>query len=183
MATREIISGSAPEKSIAAAAVTQNYARPLAVVTTLFFMWGFLTCLNDILVPHLKAIFDLNYAGVMLIQFAFFLAYFLFSLPSGKVIEWFGYKRTMVAGLCTMGAGALLFIPAASLPSYPLFLVALMVLAGGMTLLQVSANPYVAVLGPARTASSRLNLTQAFNSLGTALAPFVGGMLILGSST
>ena len=89
-----------------------NYRAALAMVTTLFFVWGFLTCLNDILVPHLKAIFDLNYAGVMLIQFAFFLAYFLFSLPSGKVIEWFGYKRTMVAGLCTMGAGALLFSPA-----------------------------------------------------------------------
>ena len=152
------------------------------MVTTLFFMWGFLTCLNDILVPHLKAIFDLNYAGVMLIQFSFFLAYFLFSLPSGKVIEWFGYKRTMVTGLWTMGLGAVLFIPAASLPSYPLFLAALMVLAGGMTLLQVSANPYVAVLGPARTASSRLNLTQAFNSFGTFIAPYVGSTLILSAS-
>jgi len=115
----------------------------------------------------------------MLIQFAFFLAYFLFSLPSGKVIELFGYKRTMVAGLCTMGAGALLFVPAAGLPSYPLFLVALMVLAGGMTLLQVSANPYVAVLGPAKGSSSRLNLTQAFNSLGTFIAPYLGSVLIL----
>ncbi|HUM06508.1 MAG TPA: sugar MFS transporter [Terriglobales bacterium] len=157
----------------------QSYGGAMAMVTTLFFMWGFLTCLNDILVPHLKAIFDLNYAGVMLIQFAFFLAYFLFSLPSGKVIEWFGYKRTMVTGLCTMGIGALLFIPAATLPSYPLFLVALMVLAGGMTLLQVSANPYVAVLGPPRTASSRLNLTQAFNSFGTFIAPYIGSVLIL----
>lgn len=154
----------------------------MAMVTTLFFMWGFLTCLNDILVPHLKAIFDLNYAQVMLIQFAFFAAYFLFSLPSGKVIELFGYKRTMVTGLCTMGVGALLFIPAASLPSYPLFLAALMVLAGGMTLLQVSANPYVAVLGPPRTASSRLNLTQAFNSLGTFIAPYLGAVLILSGS-
>jgi len=163
----------------AAAQTTQSYGGAMAMVTTLFFMWGFLTCLNDILVPHLKAIFDLNYAGVMLIQFAFFLAYFLFSLPSGKVIEWFGYKRTMVTGLCTMGLGALLFIPAATLPSYPLFLVALMVLAGGMTLLQVSANPYVAVLGPPRTASSRLNLTQAFNSFGTFIAPYVGSVLIL----
>jgi len=157
----------------------QTHGGALAMVTTLFFMWGFLTCLNDILVPHLKAIFDLNYAQVMLIQFAFFSAYFLFSLPSGKVIEWFGYKRTMVTGLCMMGVGALLFIPAASVPSFPLFLGALMVLAGGMTLLQVSANPYVAVLGPARTASSRLNLTQAFNSLGTFIAPYVGSVLIL----
>jgi FHS family L-fucose permease-like MFS transporter len=161
------------------AGTNQTYGGALAMVTTLFFMWGFLTCLNDILVPHLKAIFDLNYAQVMLIQFAFFSAYFLFSLPSGKVIEWFGYKRTMVTGLCTMGIGALLFIPAASVPSYPLFLAALMVLAGGMTLLQVSANPYVAVLGPARTASSRLNLTQAFNSLGTFIAPYIGSVLIL----
>lgn len=169
------VARAAPEKTES----SQSYGGAMAMVTTLFFMWGFLTCLNDILVPHLKAIFDLNYAGVMLIQFAFFLAYFLFSLPSGKVIEWFGYKRTMVAGLCTMGLGALLFIPAASLPSYPLFLAALMVLAGGMTLLQVSANPYVAVLGPARTASSRLNLTQAFNSFGTFIAPYVGSVLIL----
>ena len=157
----------------------QTHGGALAMVTTLFFMWGFLTCLNDILVPHLKAIFDLNYAQVMLIQFAFFSAYFLFSLPLGKVIEWFGYKRTMVTGLCMMGVGALLFIPAASVPSFPLFLGALMVLAGGMTLLQVSANPYVAVLGPARTASSRLNLTQAFNSLGTFIAPYIGSVLIL----
>lgn len=160
----------------------QSHRGALAMVTTLFFMWGFLTCLNDILVPHLKAIFDLNYAQVMLIQFAFFSAYFLFSLPSGRVIEWFGYKRTMVTGLCMMGLGALLFIPAASVPSFPLFLGALMVLAGGMTLLQVSANPYVAVLGPARTASSRLNLTQAFNSLGTFIAPYIGSVLILSGS-
>ncbi len=94
----------------------------LAVVTTLFFMWGFVTVLNDVLVPHLKAIFDLNYTKVMLIQFAFFSAYFLFSIPSAKVIDWIGYKKTMVVGLFTMGVGALLFIPAASVPSYPLFL-------------------------------------------------------------
>src|SRR6266850_2761695 len=132
MATTEAPTSSSAAQSISVTSPTQDYSRPLAIVTTLFFMWGFLTCLNDILVPHLKAIFDLNYAQVMLVQFAFFLAYFLFSLPSGKVIEWFGYKRTMVAGLWTMGAGALLFIPAAMLPSYPLFLAALMVLAGGM---------------------------------------------------
>ena len=172
----------AAPKNVLSSDSTQGYGGAMAMVTTLFFMWGFLTCLNDILVPHLKAIFELNYAQVMLVQFAFFLAYFLFSLPSGKVIELFGYKKTMVSGLCTMGVGALLFIPAANLPSYPLFLAALMVLAGGMTLLQVSANPYVAVLGPARTASSRLNLTQAFNSLGTFLAPYVGSVLILSGS-
>src|ERR1700720_3960320 len=151
----------------------------LAVVTTLFFMWGFVTVLNDVLVPHLKSIFDLNYTKVMLIQFAFFSAYFLFSIPSAKVIDWIGYKKTMVAGLCTMGLGALLFIPAATVPSYPLFLGALMVLAAGITALQVAANPYVAVLGPPETASSRLNLAQAFNSLGTFLAPWFGKAFIL----
>jgi FHS family L-fucose permease-like MFS transporter len=151
-------------------------------VTALFFMWGFLTCLNDILVPHLKAIFDLNYAEVMLIQFSFFSAYFVFAVPSGKLIEWIGYKKTMVAGLFTMATGALLFVPAAGIPSFPLFLTALIVLAAGITALQVSANPYVAVLGPPSTASSRLNLTQAFNSLGTTIAPFLGSMFILSAA-
>jgi FHS family L-fucose permease-like MFS transporter len=159
-----------------------KYGGALALVTTLFFMWGFLTCLNDILVPHLKAIFDLTYAEVMLIQFAFFGAYFLFSIPSSKVIDRIGYQKTMVLGLCTMGLGAFLFIPAASAPSFPLFLAALVVLAAGITALQVAANPYVSVLGPARTASSRLNLTQAFNSLGTFLAPWFGKALILSTA-
>jgi len=168
--------------TIGSKATGRSYRGPLAMVTTLFFMWGFLTCLNDILVPHLKSIFDLNYAEVILIQFCFFSAYFVFSIPSGKIIERIGYQRTMVAGLFTMGLGALLFIPAASVPSFPLFLAALIILAAGITALQVSANPYVAVLGPARTASSRLNLTQAFNSLGTTVAPFFGGLLILGAA-
>src|SRR5712671_262224 len=161
---------------------TASYTVPLAVVTTLFFMWGFLTCLNDILVPHLKPIFDLNYKEIMLIQFAFFGAYFLFSIPSAKVIDWIEYQRSMVVGLLTMGAGAFLFVPAASVPSYPLFLFALIILAAGITCLQVAANPYVTVLGKAETASSRLNLTQAFNSLGTFLAPFFGSLLILSSA-
>src|SRR6202167_3896035 len=156
-----------------------SYSVPLAIVTTLFFMWGFLTCLNDILVPHLKPIFDLNYTEIMLIQFAFFGAYFVFSIPSAKVIDWIGYQRSMVVGLVTMGLGAFLFVPAASVPSYPLFLIALIVLAAGITCLQVAANPYVTVLGKSETASSRLNLTQAFNSLGTFLAPFFGGLFIL----
>src|SRR5690242_11054028 len=160
----------------------QSYGAPLATVTTLFFMWGFLTCLNDILVPHLKAIFDLNYTRVMLIQFAFFGAYFIFSIPSAKIIDWMGYQRSMVLGLLTMGVGAFLFVPAASVPSYPLFLGALIVLAAGITCLQVAANPYVTVLGKPQTASSRLNLTQAFNSLGTFLAPFFGGLLILSTA-
>lgn len=164
------------------AANGQSYGVPLATVTTLFFMWGFLTCLNDILVPHLKAIFDLNYTRVMLIQFAFFGAYFIFSIPSARIIDWIGYQRSMVLGLLTMGVGAFLFVPAASAPSYPLFLGALIVLAAGITCLQVAANPYVTVLGKPETASSRLNLTQAFNSLGTFLAPFFGGILILSAA-
>jgi FHS family L-fucose permease-like MFS transporter len=176
----------APNTSTATTATApgtgQSYAAPLATVTTLFFMWGFLTCLNDILVPHLKSIFDLTYARVMLIQFAFFGAYFLFSIPSAKIIDWIGYQRSMVVGLLTMGLGAFLFVPAASVPSYPLFLGALIVLAAGITCLQVAANPYVTVLGKPETASSRLNLTQAFNSLGTFLAPFFGGLLILSSA-
>src|SRR6202035_2875383 len=154
----------------------------MALVTALFFFWGFVTVLNDILVPHLKSVFDLNYTKVMLIQFAFFSAYFIFSIPAAKIIDASGYKRTMVTGLVTMGFGAFLFYPAASVPSYPLFLGALMVLAAGITLLQVAANPYVAVLGPPETASSRLNLTQAFNSLGTTIAPYVGSLFILSSA-
>jgi len=165
-----------------AAGASQRYPAALAMVTVLFFFWGFVTVLNDILVPHLKSVFDLNYTRVMLIQFAFFAAYFIFSIPSAKVIHAIGYKRTMVMGLLTMGLGAFLFVPAATAASYPLFLGALMVLAAGITALQVAANPYVAVLGPPETASSRLNLTQAFNSLGTTVGPWIGGLLILGAA-
>jgi len=164
------------------APAAQDYSRPLAIVTTLFFMWGFLTCLNDILVPHLKSIFDLSYARVMLIQFAFFSAYFLFSVPWSRIVNAIGYQRSMVAGLFTMALGAFLFIPAATTVSYPLFLTALMVLAGGITGLQVAANPYVVVLGKPETSSSRLDLTQAFNSLGTTVAPKLGGLLILSAA-
>jgi MFS transporter, FHS family, L-fucose permease len=160
----------------------KDYTGALAMVTTLFFFWGFVTVLNDILVPHLKNIFDLSYTKVMLIQFAFFSAYFIFSIPAAKIIDAIGYKRTMVTGLVTMGFGAFLFYPAASVPSYPLFLGALMVLAAGITLLQVAANPYVAVLGKPQTASSRLNLTQAFNSFGTFIGPYIGGRLILNAN-
>ena len=181
MATREMASGPGLQ-GVPAAAAAPNYSRPLAVVTTLFFMWGFLTCLNDILVPHLKAIFDLSYARVMLVQFAFFSAYFLFSVPWSKVVNTVGYQRTMVIGLFTMAFGSFLFLPAASAASYPLFLTALLVLAAGITGLQVSANPYVDLLGKPETASSRLDLTQAFNSLGTTLAPKVGGLLILAAA-
>ena len=167
-------------KAVSATSAPQatNYGA-MAMVTTLFFAWGFLTSLNDIIIPHLKAIFDLNYKQAMLVQFAFFMGYFLFAFPSGKIVEWIGYQKTMVIGLLTMAAGAFLFLPAASAPSFNLFLGALMVLAAGMTALQVSANPYVSVLGPPATASSRLNLTQAFNSLGTFIAPNFGSLLIL----
>ena len=176
------VSSQAVRAGEATGQASKSYTGPLAVVTTLFFMWGFLTCLNDILVPHLKSIFELNYARVMLIQLSFFGAYFLFCVPSAKIIGWIGYQRSMVAGLLTMGLGAFLFLPAASVPSYPLFLGALIVLAAGITCLQVAANPYVTVLGKPETASSRLNLTQAFNSLGTFLAPFFGGLLILSAA-
>ena len=182
MATREVTRSTGPTQSIPVVSTTPNYSRPLAIVTTLFFMWGFLTCLNDILVPHLKSIFDLSYARVMLVQFAFFSAFFLFSVPWSKVVNKLGYQRTMVVGLLTMALGALLFVPAASVASYPLFLTALVVLAAGITGLQVSANPYVVVLGKPETASSRLDLTQAFNSLGTTIAPKLGGLLILAAA-
>ena len=169
-ATAEVRGGS-PE--------TPNYTPALVVLTSLFFMWGFITCLNDILIPHLKTVFSLNYTQVMLIQFTFFAAYFIVSLPSGFIVEKVGYKRGIVIGLLTAGIGCLMFYPAAGMRSYPVFLSALFVLASGITLLQVSANPYVAILGPPKTASSRLTLTQAFNSLGTTIAPLFGSFLIL----
>src|SRR6266446_7752991 len=129
MATREITVGSESAQSIPPVSATPNYSRPLAIVTTLFFMWGFLTCLNDILVPHLKSIFDLSYSRVMLVQFAFFSAYLLFSVPWSKIVNRIGYQSTMVAGLLTMALGAFLFLPAASAASFPFFLTALIVLA------------------------------------------------------
>ena len=142
-------------------------------------MWGFVTVLNDILVPHLKALFELNYTQTMLIQFTFFSAYFLMSVPSSRILARVGYQKSIVLGLAVMGLGALLFYPAAAAKSYALFLGALWVLASGITLLQVAANPYVAQLGAPAKASSRLNLAQAFNSLGTTIAPYLGGLLIL----
>lgn len=162
--------------------VQKSYAGPLTVLTSLFFIWGFITCLNDILIPHLKAVFTLNYTQAMLVQFCFFAAYFVVSLPSGYLVEKIGYKAGIVAGLSVAGCGCLLFYPAAGLHAYPLFLTAFFVLASGITLLQVAANPYVTVLGTAETASSRLTLTQAFNSLGTTLAPFFGAFLILSTA-
>jgi FHS family L-fucose permease-like MFS transporter len=182
MVAKEIATSSRPAPNAGVSSATQNYMRPLVIVTTLFFMWGFLTSLNDILVPHLKSIFELSYTQVMLVQFAFFSAYFLFSIPWSKVVNTIGYQKTMVIGLSTMAVAAVLFVPAASVPSFPLFLTALLILAAGITGLQVAANPYVIVLGKPETASSRLDLTQAFNSLGTTLAPILGGLLILSAA-
>jgi FHS family L-fucose permease-like MFS transporter len=160
-----------------------NYTPALVVLTSLFFMWGLITSLNDILIPHLKAIFTLSYVQASLIQFCFFGAYFVMSLPSGYLVEKLGYRRGIIIGLATAGIGCIGFYPAASAQSYPLFLAALFVLASGITLLQVAANPYVSVLGAPRTAASRLNLTQAFNSLGTTIGPYLGSVFILTVAT
>lgn len=159
-----------------------NHSLSLMLLSTLFFMWGFITVLNDILIPHLKGLFELNYTKTMLIQFCFFGAYFITSIPAGILISKIGYKRGIVMGLSVTGLGALLFFPASIIISYPFFLTALFVLASGITILQVAANPYVAILGPPQTASSRLNLTQAINSLGTTIAPYFGSILILDST-
>jgi len=158
----------------------RTYTAALVVLATVFFMWGFATVLNDILIPHLKSAFQLDYAQVLLIQFVFFLAYFVMAIPSAKILERTGYKLAVVIGLFGMAVSAAGFIPAAMLESFGLFLVALFLLAASITLLQVAANPYVAVIGPTQTASSRLNLVQAFNSAGTMLAPLFGSLLILG---
>ena len=170
----------AVEKSIAP---SSSYVGALAIVTTLFFMWGSLTSLNDVLIPYAQHVFKLRLAASMLIQTAFFSAYFVFSIPSAKIIDWIGYKRAIIVGLGTMVLACLAFYPAAKIPSFPFFLVALIILATGITILQVAANPYVAVLGKPQTASSRLNLTQAFNSLGTFAFPWIGAHLILGTTT
>ncbi|MEP7312435.1 MAG: sugar MFS transporter [Pseudomonadota bacterium] len=159
-----------------------SYRAPLVVLTTLFFMWGLITSLNDILIPHLKGAFALSYVQAMLIQFCFFGAYFVMSLPAGLLVDRVGYRRGIIIGLVVAAAGCLLFYPAAGAHSYPFFLGALFVLASGITLLQVAANPFVTVLGSPQTASSRLNLTQAFNSLGTTLGPLLGSALILSAA-
>ena len=156
-----------------------DYRFALTSLTSLFFMWGFITCLNDILIPHLKGVFSLTYSQAMLIQFCFFGAYFLVSLPAGAIVKRLGYQKGIVVGLIIAAIGCLCFYPAAAMHSYPIFLMALFILASGITLLQVSANPYVSMLGEAKTASSRLTMTQAFNALGTTVAPFFGAFLIL----
>lgn len=160
-----------------------NAKSAMYLLTSLFFMWGFITVINNTLLPHLRSVFELNYTQTTMIESVWFIAYFVASIPSARLIEKVGYKKSLVAGLCIMAAGALLMIPAAQLPSYPVTLFALFVIACGITLLQVAANPYVAVVGPAESASARLNLVQAFNSLGTMFAPLFGGYLILGRAT
>ncbi|MFD2036312.1 sugar MFS transporter [Belliella marina] len=158
---------------------------PLFLVTLLFFMWGIITCMNDILIPHLQQVFTLQHWQAMLVQTAFFGAYFFISLlyyiisvKHGDPISEIGYKKGIILGLIVAGIGCLLFYPAASLVSYTFFLFALFILASGITLLQIAANPYVTILGKPEGASSRLNMTQAFNSLGTTIAPVLGGYLI-----
>jgi FHS family L-fucose permease-like MFS transporter len=164
-----------------AGAQNGNNTGALVIVTLLFFMWGLITSLNDVLIPHLKAIYTLSYFQAMLVQFCFFGAYFIVSLPAGALIRRIGYQKGAVTGLLIAAGGCVLFYPA-SFGGYGLFLLAFFVLASGITVLQVAANPYVTVLGPARTASSRLNLTQAFNSLGTTIGPSAGGLLILSAA-
>ena len=154
----------------------------IVVVSLIFFTWGGLTSLNDVLIPHLKAVFSMNYAQTMMIQFTFFGAYFLMSLPSGAVVSRIGYKASIIVGLVVAAVGAVMFFPAARLPSYPLFLAALFVLASGITLLQVAANPYISLLGDPKLAASRLNFAQALNSLGTTIFPFFIGPLILSAA-
>ncbi|MFH0735291.1 MAG: L-fucose:H+ symporter permease [bacterium] len=173
------ITGGVKTNIVSTQKTQKDYTFPLTALTSLFFMWGFLTCLNDILIPHLKNVFNLNYTESMLIQFVFFTAYFICSMPSGWLVKKFGYKKGIVLGLVIAGVGCLFFYPSAAFRSYPFFLTALFIMASGITLLQVAANPYVTILGKPETASSRLNLTQAFNSLGTTIAPYFGSLLIL----
>jgi FHS family L-fucose permease-like MFS transporter len=159
-----------------------TYSTDLKVfIFALFFAFGGITSLNDVIIPKLKALFTLSYGEVMLVQSAFFAAYFIVSIPAASLVRRIGYMRSAVVGLLTMTAGCLLFIPASSFGSFGLFLLALFVLASGITTVQVVANPLISMLGPRSTASSRLTFAQAFNSLGTTLFPYVGSILILGS--
>lgn len=158
-----------------------SYKGPFAAMGMLFFMIGFITCLNDILVPHMKSLFDLNYTQAALIQFCFFTAYFIIAFPSSTLISKLGYQRSIVVGLIVAALGTSLFYPASIIASYELFLIGLFTLASGFALLQTAMNPYVAVLGPPEGSSARLVLSQAFNSVGTTIAPVLGASLILAS--
>jgi FHS family L-fucose permease-like MFS transporter len=169
----------AADKRQSAALTSPGYFIPFITVTALFFIFGFITNLNMAMVPHLRSIFNLPYKWAMLAESAFFLAYFVFSTPSSKLIEMIGYKRTMVVSLFIQMFGCLLFIPAAKLVSFPLFLTAIFVVGAGITAIQTSVNPYVSILGPEHSAPIRLNLAQAMNSIGGTLAPLVAGAYIL----
>lgn len=175
-----------PISSGAAPVATHNpgtrYGPALALLASLFFMWGFITVINNTLLPHLRSVFALSYFQTTLLEFAWFIAYGVAAYPSAKIIERIGYKKSLVVGLLVMAAGALGMTLAATLVSYWVTITMLFVIAAGVTLLQVAANPYVAVVGKAETASSRLNLVQAMNSMGTMLAPPFGAYLILGRS-
>ena len=162
-----------------AALTSSGYLVPFITVAALFFIFGFITNLNMALVPHLRSIFDLSYGAAMLAESAFFLAYFVFSAPTSKLIETIGYKRTMVVSLLIQVVGCLLFVPAAKLVNFPLFLTAVFIVGAGVTALQTSANPYVSILGPEQSAPIRLNLAQALNSIGGTIAPLIAGAYIL----
>jgi FHS family L-fucose permease-like MFS transporter len=169
-------------ETVGTAGAGQSYRSALTLLASLFFMWGFITVINGTLLPHLRSVFDLNYTQTTLIESVWFIAYFVASIPSAKLIERIGYQKSLVTGLLVMAAGAAGMVLAATLPSYGVTLLMLFIIASGITLLQVAANPYVAVVGPPETASSRLNLVQALNSAGTMLAPIFGAYLILGRS-
>ena len=160
----------------------KSYRSALIFLTTLFFLWGFITVLVDSLVPRLKDVFEMSYAKTVLVQFAFFTAFFVVSVPAGALLSKIGYRKGIVLGLIIMALGCLLFYPAAEYRNFNIFLIGYFTLAGGITMLQVAANPYVALLGSEEGASSRLNLSQAFNSLGTTIAPVVGALFLLSDS-
>ncbi|UOQ52050.1 sugar MFS transporter [Hymenobacter cellulosivorans] len=168
--------------SVSASTATRSYAGPMLLMTTLFFLFGAVTNFNDVLMPYLKDVCQLTDLQSSLVQSAFFGAYFLMSLPAGKVLERIGFKRGIVLGLLVMAAGALLFVPAANSRTFGLFLLALSLLGAGVTLLQVAANPYVSVLGPARTAASRVSIVGVANGLGGTISPLIGGLILFGGS-
>jgi FHS family L-fucose permease-like MFS transporter len=180
-----VTTSAAPASAVSSSSNAQTYRGPFAIMTSLFFLWGFMTVFNDILIPRFKEAFTLSYFQAMLVQFAFFGAYFIGSLlyfgisaATGDPIAKIGYKNGVIIGLLVSATGSALFWPAANALSYPMFLVALFIVGLGFAMLQIAANPYVTILGPEKTASSRLNLAQGFNSVGTTIGPLIGGWLI-----
>ena len=171
--------GASAAAAAANGSATTSYRPALALLASLFFMWGFITVINGTLLPHLRSVFELNYTETTLIESVWFIAYAVMGMPSAFLIERTGYKKAIIIGLAVMAFGALCMVPAARIPSYGVTLAALFVIASGITLLQVAANPYVAVIGPPESSESRLTLVQAFNSMGTFFAPYFGGYLIL----